>query len=93
MTLYYNIVTSINCHCKAFLLFTQTPLQSLTLSQTSESTLRNNTTITVSGHYTLFDFGVSVEVETGDNIITSSGIKWFRDCVYELNGGVHLFGN
>ena len=45
-----------------------------------------NITKSLEGHYTDYNFGISAVAETHKGLFISSGIIWYKDCVYLREG-------
>lgn len=39
------------------------------------------------GNYSDYIYGLSLEAETKEGLLISSGIHWYEDCIYHMNGG------
>lgn len=62
------------------------PIKSREISLRTKTT-PNNTTITVDiGNVWNYIDGISVEAETNDRRLISSGIHWYKDCLYSQDG-------
>lgn len=75
--------------CILFSFFTppmKKPIKSRVIPLRTKTTT-NNTTITVEvGNLWNYIYGISVEAETKDRMFISSGIHWYKDCLYSVDG-------